>query len=228
MPGPLPQLVVERGELGVGGAEAVRVGIADPRDQVPVITGRARQAQRRPWRDDVQSPVRVEHVGQPHQVLLVAAAAVVQYQQSLRVAVGGSLDCSKGHDRLQSSPRRFLHSVTWRRNARCKAARAIPMARLIAAAQVVMLARRHWHRLDPHERQRLLTLVRVAAGRRGAGSAGERIELARLIAKADPKLFAGLVVQKLSPVPFPKPNGSRETLTRALTLTSREGLRSRA
>jgi hypothetical protein len=85
-----------------------------------------------------------------------------------------------------------------------KAARVIPMARLLAAAQVVMLARRHWHRLEPDERRRLITLVRVAGGRRGRLTPGERLELARLIAKADPKLFAGLVAQKLSPVPFPK------------------------
>jgi hypothetical protein len=78
------------------------------------------------------------------------------------------------------------------------------MARLLAAAQVVMLARRHWHRLEPHERRRVITLVRVAGGRRGRLTPGERLELVRLIAKADPKLFAGLVAQKLSPVPFPK------------------------
>ena len=78
------------------------------------------------------------------------------------------------------------------------------MARLLAAAQVVMLARRHWHRLEPHERQRVITLVRVAGGRRGKLTPAERLELVRLIAKADPKLFAGLVAQKLSPVPFPK------------------------
>lgn len=80
----------------------------------------------------------------------------------------------------------------------------IPMARLMAAAQVVMLARRHWHRLEPQERRRFITLVRVAGGRRGRLTPGERLELMRLIAKADPKLFAGLVAQKLSPVPFPK------------------------
>ena len=78
------------------------------------------------------------------------------------------------------------------------------MARLIAAAQVVMLARRHWHRLEPHERRRLITLVRVAGGRRGRLTPSERFELGRLIAKADPKLFAGLVVRKFSPVPLPK------------------------
>jgi hypothetical protein len=78
------------------------------------------------------------------------------------------------------------------------------MARLLAAAQVVMLARRHWHRLEPHERRRVITLVRVAGGRRGRLTPGERLELAQLILKADPKQFAGLVVQKFSPVPFPK------------------------
>ena len=46
--------------------------------------------------------------------------------------------------------------------------------------------------------------MRIATGRRGRLTPGERFELARLIAKADPKLFAGLVVQKFSPVPFPK------------------------
>jgi hypothetical protein len=83
-------------------------------------------------------------------------------------------------------------------------ARAIPMAKLLTAARLVIIARRHWLRLDPHERRRMLTLVRVATGRRGGLTPAERFELARLIAKADPKLFAGLVVQMLSPVPLPK------------------------
>ena len=81
--------------------------------------------------------------------------------------------------------------------------RAIPMARLLTAAQLVMLARRHWLRLEPHERRRLFTLVRVATGRRGRLTPAERFELARLIAKADPKLFAGLVIKQFSPVPLP-------------------------
>jgi hypothetical protein len=79
----------------------------------------------------------------------------------------------------------------------------IPMARLLAAARVVMLARAHWHKLDPDERRRVITLVRVAGGRRGRLTAGERLELARLIAKADPRLFAGLVAQRFSPVRLP-------------------------
>ena len=85
-----------------------------------------------------------------------------------------------------------------------RTARALPLARLLAAGQIVLLARQHWHRLEPQERRRLITLVRVAGGRRGRLTPGERLELARLIAQADPKLFAGLVAQKFSPVPLPR------------------------
>ena len=81
--------------------------------------------------------------------------------------------------------------------------RLIPLARLVAAARIVMLARQHWHKLEPDERRRLITLVRVAGGRRGRLTQGERLELAALVAKADPRLFAGLVAQRFSPVPLP-------------------------
>jgi hypothetical protein len=77
------------------------------------------------------------------------------------------------------------------------------MARLLAAARVVLLARQHWHKLEPDERRRVVTLMRVAGGRRGRLTSGERLELAGLIAKADPRLFAGLVAQRFSPVPLP-------------------------
>jgi hypothetical protein len=82
-------------------------------------------------------------------------------------------------------------------------AKLIPLARLLAAARVVMLARQHWHKLEPTERRRVITLLRVAGGRRGRLTPGERLELARLVAKADPRLFAGLVAQRFSPVPLP-------------------------
>jgi hypothetical protein len=84
-----------------------------------------------------------------------------------------------------------------------KLAKAIPLAKLLAAGQVLMLARRHWHRLEPNERRRLITLMRQGHGRPSNLSAGDRAELARLIAKADPRLFAGLVAQRFSPVPLP-------------------------
>ncbi|MBV8711179.1 MAG: hypothetical protein JOY56_05350 [Solirubrobacterales bacterium] len=84
-----------------------------------------------------------------------------------------------------------------------KAVRAIPVGKLLAAAQVVMLARRHWHQLEPTERRRLITLVRMAKGRRGNLSRNEWLELAHLVAKADPRGFAGLAAERFSPLPLP-------------------------
>jgi hypothetical protein len=84
-----------------------------------------------------------------------------------------------------------------------KAATAIPLARLVVAGKIVLLAREHWHRLEPAERRRLITLVRRGHGRPRNLSPGERTELARLIRKADPWLFGQLVAQRFSPVPIP-------------------------
>ena len=84
-----------------------------------------------------------------------------------------------------------------------KTARALPLARLVAAGQIVLMARRHWQRLEPAERRRLMTLVRRGRGRPRNLTPTERTELARLIAKADPRLFAGLVAERFSPVPLP-------------------------
>ncbi|HSC04803.1 MAG TPA: hypothetical protein VLC49_15835 [Solirubrobacteraceae bacterium] len=82
-------------------------------------------------------------------------------------------------------------------------AKVIPLARLLAAAKILMLARQHWHLLEPVERRRVVALVRQTHGRPRNLSASERLELARLIAKADPRLFAGVVAQRFSPVPLP-------------------------
>ena len=71
-----------------------------------------------------------------------------------------------------------------------KLAKAIPLAKLLAAAQVVMMAYRHWHRLEPDERRRLIALVRAGHGRPGNLTQRDRDELARLVAKADPRGFA--------------------------------------
>ena len=85
-----------------------------------------------------------------------------------------------------------------------KAAGAIPLARLVHAGKIVLLAREHWHHLEPAERRRLISLVRRGRGRpRNLGPA-DRAELARLIRKADPWLFARLVAQRFSPVPLPR------------------------
>jgi hypothetical protein len=84
-----------------------------------------------------------------------------------------------------------------------KIARALPVARLIVAGKIVLLAREHWHRLEPDERRRLVALVRQGHGRPRNLSPGDRTELARLIRKADPWLFAQLVAERFSPVRLP-------------------------
>jgi hypothetical protein len=84
-----------------------------------------------------------------------------------------------------------------------KLAKAIPLARLVLAGKVVLLARQHWHRLEPAERRRLISLVRRGHGRPRNLSEADRTELARLIHKADPWLFAQLVARRFSPVPIP-------------------------
>ncbi len=76
----------------------------------------------------------------------------------------------------------------------------IPVARLIILAEVMMLAGEHVGRLSPRERRRVLELLRRGRGRPSNLSQRERAELATLVAKAEPKLFARSVARKFSPI----------------------------
>ena len=76
----------------------------------------------------------------------------------------------------------------------------IPLVRLIVVAEVAMLAGEHVGRLQPSERRRVVTLLRRARLRPGNLSHRERGELAMLVAKAEPKLFAKSVAKKFSPL----------------------------
>jgi hypothetical protein len=80
----------------------------------------------------------------------------------------------------------------------------VPVLKLLAAAEIALLARDHIMRLDRHERQRLVELVRIGRGRRGNLSEAERAELAGLIARIEPRLLAGQAVATLSPLPLPR------------------------
>jgi hypothetical protein len=82
--------------------------------------------------------------------------------------------------------------------------RRLPVFKLLAVAEIALLARAHVTKLDPAERRRLVTLVRAGRGRRRNLSDTEREELARLVAKTEPRLFVGLTADKLSPVPLPR------------------------
>jgi hypothetical protein len=81
--------------------------------------------------------------------------------------------------------------------------RRLPMFKLIAVAEVLLLAREHMTRLEPAERRRFTSLVRRASTPRRELSRAEHDELATLIAKTEPRLFAGRAAEKLSPVPLP-------------------------
>jgi hypothetical protein len=82
--------------------------------------------------------------------------------------------------------------------------RRLPVLKLLAAAEIAMLARDHVLMLDSGERRRLLQLIRIGHGRPRNLSDPERDELTDLVAKMEPRLLAGHAVDKLSPVPIPR------------------------
>ena len=76
-------------------------------------------------------------------------------------------------------------------------ARGMPIAGLLSAAQVAMLAGRHLAKLNPGERRRLVRLLGKRRGGSGSWSAAEREELGALVAKLEPRLFAGLAARQV-------------------------------
>lgn len=76
----------------------------------------------------------------------------------------------------------------------------LPVVKLLAVAELALVARRHLQHLDAPQRRRLAELVR----RGRALSAPEREELRGLVALLDTRAFAGSAAQRLSPVPLPK------------------------
>lgn len=77
--------------------------------------------------------------------------------------------------------------------------RRIPVARLIILAELAILAGEHVGRLSPRERRRVFELIRRGRGRPSKLTQRERDELATLVAKAEPKLFARAAARKFSP-----------------------------
>ncbi len=77
--------------------------------------------------------------------------------------------------------------------------KGLPVARLIALGELLLLAREHITRLEPQERRRVFELVRRGRGRPSRLSRRERNELAMLISKAEPRLFARNAARKLTP-----------------------------
>jgi hypothetical protein len=82
--------------------------------------------------------------------------------------------------------------------------RRVPVMKLVAFAEVAQLARQHYERLEPRERRRVVVLLKKARGRGSNLSRREREELMALVAKVEPRAFAGHAADMLSPVPLPR------------------------
>lgn len=80
----------------------------------------------------------------------------------------------------------------------------LPLFKVLAVAEIAIMARDHLGRLEPGERRRLLELVRQGRGRGRNLAPEEREELTTLVAKVEPRRFAGMAADRLSPVPLPR------------------------
>ena len=76
--------------------------------------------------------------------------------------------------------------------------RRLPIFRVLAIGQIALLARRHLKALTPEERRRLGELVRRGRSLEPA----EKQELRGLVAKLEPRVFAGAAARAFSPFPF--------------------------
>ena len=79
----------------------------------------------------------------------------------------------------------------------------MPIVKVLALAEIALIAHDHVTRLEPQERRRMVQLVRIGRGRPQKLSEAQREELRELLAKAEPRLFVGEVAEKLSPVKLP-------------------------
>lgn len=111
----------------------------------------------------------------------------------------------------------MLRRLVTRSAARLPGLRRLPMFKLIALAEIALLARSHVARLEAPERRRFVDLLRKGRGRPDQLAEHEREELRTLVAKMEPRRFAGLAADKLSPVPLPRRvvHGSRRERDRA-------------
>jgi hypothetical protein len=101
-------------------------------------------------------------------------------------------------------PRGFVSRSLGGAASRVPGLRHLPVLKLLAAAEIALLARDHLMRLNPQERHRLVELVRKGRGRRRNLSESEREELAVLIARMQPRLLAGRAAEKISPLHLPR------------------------
>ncbi len=101
-------------------------------------------------------------------------------------------------------PRGIVTHALGRATERVPGLRRLPVVKLLAVAEIAILAHDHLVRLTPAERRRLLTLVRNGRGRRSRLTPRERAELEGLLVKLAPRELMGDAVDRISPVPLPR------------------------
>lgn len=101
-------------------------------------------------------------------------------------------------------PSRYVTRSLGHATERVPGLRRIPIVKLVAAAELALIAHDHLIRLSPRERRRLIELVRIGHGRRSRLTDDEREELEDLIFKLQTRSFFGDAVDRMSPVPLPR------------------------
>jgi hypothetical protein len=96
-----------------------------------------------------------------------------------------------------------VYALVGQASKRIPGLKRLPVLKLLALGEILLLARDHYERLTPAERRRLALLLRRGRGRPSNLSRRDRNELSELIAKVEPRAFAGAAADKLSPVPLP-------------------------
>jgi hypothetical protein len=82
-------------------------------------------------------------------------------------------------------------------------------AYVIVLAEIAVLLKHHWDRLDEKERQRLPQLVRKSKGRPSNLTIREKRELRKMVDKIGPRELAVGAADKVSPVGIPNRIKSR-------------------
>ena len=143
---------------------------------------------------------RIEHTGERQQIVLVGAAPVVHDQQAGRIGNPCRTLAELKPSRHHSHPTLAPAMPSFRR---------LPLLKLLAIGEVLLIARDHVQRLEPKERRRLFELLKKTRGRPSELTRKERDELAALIDKAQPRLFVTTAADKLSPFPIPGARSSK-------------------
>ena len=97
-----------------------------------------------------------------------------------------------------------MNAVGLARKALLRSGRLLPLARVLAVAELAVQLRRHVAKLEPDERARLLALLRQARGGPRSLTRSERSELLELVARMEPEALIATAVKRVSPIPVPR------------------------